>query len=247
MSAPESLSGGNSGLLIVADHASNAIPPGVDLGIPSAWLDLHIAVDIGAGPLARALAARFDAPAITATVSRLVIDCNREPEAAGLIPATSDGLAIPGNAAIGAAERQRRIDAFHTPYHAAIERALDAAPASLIVAVHSFTPSLSSRPEEARPWEIGILHNADSRAARIAIAMLRDLGLRVGDNEPYSGRDLNYTMDRHAEARGIPYLGLEIRQDLLLTPADVARWCDRLAPVIEATLTSLFPSPSGEG
>ena len=110
---------------------------------------------------------------------------------------------------------------------------------ALVVAVHSFTPALSARPEEQRPWQIGILHNTDSRAARVAIAALRDTGLIVGDNEPYSGRVLNYTMDRHAEARGLPYLGLEIRQDLLMTPADVARWRDVLVPVIGTVLEEL--------
>ncbi len=231
-------------LLVVADHASNVVPAGVDLGIDAALLGIHIAVDIGAGDLARALAQAFDAPAIIATVSRLVIDLNREPEAAGLIPEASDGHAIPGNADLPPAERARRVAAFHAPYHAGIAEALDAAPVALIVAVHSFTPSLASRPDEARPWQIGILHNRDSRAARIAIAELRAQGLIVGDNQPYSGRDLNYTMNRHAEARGLPYLGLEIRQDLLLTPDDVARWRDTLVPVIRNVLVQL---PDGLG
>ena len=237
MTRPEVVAGrAGSRLLVVADHASNAVPPGIDLGIAPALLDTHIAVDIGAGDLARAIAAHFGSPAVIATVSRLVIDLNRDPAAAGLIPAASDGHAIPGNARVDAAERARRIAAFHDPYHAAVAAA--SAGAALIVAVHSFTPGLASRPDERRPWQIGILHNTDSRAARIAIGLLSAQGLAVGDNQPYSGRDLNYTMDRHAEARGIPYLGLEIRQDLLLTPSHVARWRDRLVPVVRAVLES---------
>jgi predicted N-formylglutamate amidohydrolase len=240
MSGPERIAGSvGARLMVVADHASNAVPDGIDLGVAPDVMNTHIAVDIGAGALARAIAVTFEAPAIIATVSRLVIDLNRDPDAAGLIPESSDGQAIPGNAGISAAERKRRLAEWHGPYHAALSAELDARPVSLIVAMHSFTPSLASRPDEKRPWEIGILHNNDSRAALLAIAALRARGLKVGDNEPYSGRLLNYTMDRHAEARGLPYLGLEIRQDLLLTPADVARWRDVLTPVIGEVLETL--------
>jgi predicted N-formylglutamate amidohydrolase len=54
----------------------------------------------------------------------------------------------------------------------------------------------------------------------------------VGDNQPYSGRDLNYTMNRHAEAQGIPYLGIEVRNDGLRNREGVARWTHILADCI---------------
>jgi predicted N-formylglutamate amidohydrolase len=228
MTAPRRLPGG-SDILIIADHASNAVPPGVDLGIDTALFDNHIAVDIGTAALAEALALALDSAAIIATVSRLVIDCNREPSAADVIPGASDGHVIPGNLALSAAERQLRIDAIHAPYHAAIAAQIAAQRPALILSIHSFTPQLATRPDAARPWPIGILHNRDASAAALAIDRLAGQGFLVGDNLPYSGRDLNYTMNRHAEAAGIAYIGLEVRNDGLGDAAGVAQWCGVLA------------------
>jgi predicted N-formylglutamate amidohydrolase len=109
----------------------------------------------------------------------------------------------------------------------------------LLISLHSFTPQLATRLEEARPWEIGVLYNNDDRAARVAIPALVAAGARVGDNLPYSGKILNATMNRHGECNGIPYLGLEVRQDLIGEPRGVARWGDVLVGVIMACLAPL--------
>jgi len=216
-------------LLFVADHASAMVPHDIDLGIPAAWLGEHIAVDLGTAALTATLAADFGAQAIVAEVSRLVIDMNRPPHSAALIPPASDSRAIPGNAALSASGRQLRLERFHAPYHAAIAAAVAADRPALIVSVHSFTPQLASG-GAPRPWPIGILYNRDDRAARLALDWLRRDGLEPGDNQPYSGRDLNYTMNRHAEAAGIPYLGIEVRQDLL--ERDAGDWAKRLTRLI---------------
>jgi len=233
-------------LLFVADHASAHVPPDIDLGIPDAWLADHIAVDIGTAALTAALQAQFAAPAVVAAVSRLVIDLNREPERVDLIPVLSDGRRIDGNVGLTPAERQRRIDTYFTPYHAAVSAAIARHRPLLIVSVHSFTPALASR-DEARPWPwpIGILYNHDDRAARTALAWLSERQVNVGDNLPYSGRDLNYTMNRHAEANGIAYLGIEIRQDLLADVDGIAKWTARLAALIEHVRLTLM-APVGQ-
>lgn len=223
---------GTADLLLVADHASAAVPPGLELGVPARLLDDHVAVDIGTDALTRRLARALSAPAIIATVSRLVVDLNRDPDDPGAVPASSDGHIIPGNWNLPAAERDLRVSAIHVPYHAAIERQIAEQRPALIVSVHSFTPRLASRPEEERPWPVGILYNRDDRAARPGIVALAARGLHVGDNQPYSGRDLNYTMDRHAEAAGIPYLGIEVRNDGLGSREGIARWTHILADCI---------------
>ena len=238
MTAPQ-LVPGAAPLLLIADHASNAVPPGVDLGIDAALFDNHIAIDIGTAALTRVLAAALDAPAIIAGVSRLVIDCNRDPAVADVIPVASDGHVIPGNLLLSPAERALRIDAIHVPYHATIAAAMARIAPRLIVSVHSFTPQLATRPDEARPWPIGILYNEDARAARLALAWLAGQGTNAGDNQPYSGRILNYTMDRHAEAAGIPYLGLELRQDEIGDVDGLTRWATRLAALIQHIIATL--------
>lgn len=237
MTAPRRIAGAAS-LLIIADHAANAVPPGVDLGIDPALLDDHIAIDIGTAALGAALAGRLEARAILATVSRLVIDCNRDPGVADVIPVASDGHVITGNLLLSPAERALRIDAIHAPYHAAIAAEIALSRPALIVSVHSFTPRLATRSDEVRPWPLGILYNEDARAAHAGLAWLAGHDIAVGDNQPYSGRVLNYTMDRHAEAAGIAYLGLEVRNDGLRDAAGVARWAALLGDCIRHVAAS---------
>lgn len=217
------------GILVVSDHASNHVPADIDLKLPHAeLLNQHVAIDIGVGPIGALMAERPGIAAFQCCVSRLVCDVNREPHAPAVIPIASDGHAIPGNM-IDHAGHLARLERFFHPYHAALSALLDEAPPALILSLHSFTPRLESHPEQERPWRVGVLYNQDERAARIAIPMLAAMGLTVGDNQPYSGKLLNYTMDRHAEAEGRPYLGIELRQDLVATPEQHAIWAERLS------------------
>ncbi|MFM7028110.1 MAG: N-formylglutamate amidohydrolase [Chakrabartia sp.] len=220
-----------SPFLLIADHASNRVPPDIDLGIAPALLREHIAIDIGVADLGRALCAALGCPGILGNISRLVVDLNREEDAAHIIPSESDGHTIPGNA-LSPAAHQARIERYWRPYHGRIAAQISAQRPRLLISLHSFTPQLETRPEEARPWEVGILYNEDDRAARQAIPALAAAGVIVGDQQPYSGKLLNATMNRHGEANGIAYLGLEMRQNLIGDPAGVAQWCDILAPVI---------------
>lgn len=216
------------GIVLVSDHASNAVPEGIDLGVPTEVMDRHVAVDIGVEGVAERLARRHSIPAHLATLSRLVIDLHREEDHPGLIPETSDGILIPGN--IGA-DRQGRIDRFYHPYHDAMSRWLEAAQPGLILSLHSFTPKLETKPEEERPWEVALLYNQRDEAALHAIRLFRELGFTVGDNQPYSGRDLNATMNRHAEAVHRHYLAIEIRNDQIADEAGQARWAALIADV----------------
>ncbi|MFZ9396292.1 MAG: N-formylglutamate amidohydrolase [Erythrobacter sp.] len=218
------------GILIVSDHASNRVPPDIDLGIDRALLDQHIALDIGVAEVGAIMVREADFAAFQGNVSRLVCDFNREPHQPATIPVASDGHAITGNA-IDHEGHEARLARFFHPYHSALEAVLSAAEPALILSLHSFTPQLASHPAEQRPWHCGVLYNLDDRAARIAIPMLAAEGLFVGDQQPYSGRLLNATMNRHAEAHGRPYLGVELRQDLIAGPEGQARWAALLADV----------------
>ena len=226
------------GIVCVADHASNHVPEDITLGIPTHLLNNHIAVDIGTAAIAEVLARDHAIAAHIAAISRLVCDFNREEDAPGLVPDASDGHPIPGN--VGA-NREERLNRFHRPYHAALASWLAANEPALILSLHSFTPRLATS-DAARPWQIGVLYNSDDRAARIAIPMLEAEGLIVGDNLPYSGRDLNYTMNRHAEEQRRPYLGIEIRQDLAGTQAEQNQWAELLAIMAQRVAAALNTS-----
>jgi predicted N-formylglutamate amidohydrolase len=218
------------GILIVSDHASNRVPDDFELGIDPALLNEHIAVDIGVAEVGALLAQQGGFAAFQGNVSRLVCDFNRDEHLPATIPIASDGHAIPGNA-IDHEGHEARLARFFRPYHHALEELLDTAPPALILSLHSFTPRLVSHPDEHRPWQVGVLYNQDDRAARIAIPLLNAEGLIVGDQEPYSGKLLNATMNRHAEAHGRPYLGIEIRQDQITDTAGHGEWAKRLVKI----------------
>lgn len=227
-----------SAMLLIADHASNHVPAELDLGLSTAQLATHIAIDIGVAPLAAALCARLGCPAILGNVSRLVVDLNRDADAPQVIPTASDGHAIAANA-ITRDAREARLARYWHPYHARIAAQIAAQAPRLLISLHSFTPQLESEPDQLRPWQIGILYNQDDRAARVAIPALMAAGVITGDQQPYSGKLLNATMNRHGEANAIAYLGLEVRQDLIGDDAGVARWAAVLAPVILACVANL--------
>ncbi|WP_298304862.1 N-formylglutamate amidohydrolase [uncultured Erythrobacter sp.] len=215
------------GIVCVSDHASNQVPEGIDLRIDPALVNEHIGVDIGVEGIAEEMAANHGVPAHLATVSRLVVDLHREEEHPGVVPQTSDGHVIHGN--VGA-DVEERLSSIYRPYHEAMSKWLDERAPSLIISLHSFTPKLATS-DEPRPWEVALLYNEDDRAARHAIQLFVEEGLNVGDNEPYSGKQLNATMNRHAEPFGRPYCAIEIRQDLISTTEDQNHWAALLAKV----------------
>lgn len=223
------------GLLILCDHAANALPPEYDsLGLPATEFARHIAWDPGAEALTRRIAAIAGAPAVMSTFSRLLIDPNRGEDDPTLIMRLSDGAIIPGNARVDSGERERRIRQFHAPYHDAVAGAVAEAIATgnppMVLSVHSFTPVWRGVP---RRWHAGVLWDRDPRFAVPLIEALRaDPALVVGDNEPYAGALKNDTMYRHATAAGLAHALIEVRQDLIADESGVASWADRLAAIV---------------
>jgi len=224
-------------VLVICDHASRAIPRALGrLGLDDAALMPHIGWDIGAAQLTRRLAELLDAPAVLCGYSRLVIDCNRGLGDATSIPAESDGVAVPGNVGLTPAARVARVAACFRPYHDAIAAQLaefaarGAAP--IVFSIHSFTPIMNGA---ERPWHVGVLWNHDPRVPVPLIAELAAADPRrvVGDNEPYSAREpAGYTIRTHAEPAGLPHAAIEIRQDLIDTPAGAAYWAEALAAAL---------------
>ncbi|MCX2565255.1 N-formylglutamate amidohydrolase [Acetobacter suratthaniensis] len=228
---------GGGPFLLVSDHAGQAIPDTLgDLGVSATERARHIGWDIGIDGVGRGLAEALPAVLIEQVFSRLVIDCNRAPGHPTSIVRESDGTAVPGNQSLCETQSGWREQTILHPYHARIRAELDARAAraqpTCLIALHSFTPVMRGY---ARPWHAGILHNRDSRLARIMLDLLRDEGLCVGDNEPYALTDTSdYTVPEHAERRGLPYIEIEIRQDLIASTIGQAEWAARLARLLPA-------------
>ena len=225
-----------SKFVLICDHAESSLPEEYGtLGVPGALLDEHIAYDIGAANMTRRMAETLGATAVLSRFSRLLIDPNRSPDHQGLIPMESDGVDIPGNKSVDAEERGLRRARYYDPYHRAIDRAIAAQLAQgfvpAIVGIHSFTPVMQG---EVRPWEAGILWNNDPRLARPLIDILgRNPSLTIGDNLPYSGKLLAYSLDHHGGDHGLPNVVIEIRQDLVDSAEKAYLWADILANVLQ--------------
>lgn len=231
---------GEGDSLIIVDHASNHVPDDIDLGVDPAFLNEHIAWDIGVAEIAKKLSVHHNYPAILGGVSRLVTDYNRYPEEDDVIPPLSDNIEISGNIC-NSAGRAARMQRFFDPYHAKLGEMLESRRPSFALFLHSFTPALMSKPDEQRPWDVGILYNEDTRAAHLALDFLSGLSLNVGDQLPYTGLIYNATMVRQAEARNIPYFCYEIRQDLISDDAGAAKWADITHRLITHVTDNLNP------
>jgi len=230
--------GASSPILLIGDHAGREIPSSLNrLDLPAAALDLHIASDIGVAALGARLADALHATFIAQRYSRLVIDCNRDPTRADAIAAVSDGVGVPGNAGLDDTARSARIGEVFAPYHdriaAEIAARRSAGQATILLALHSFTPVMAGA---ARPWRYGVLHKGDSPFSGAVLAALRArLGAAlVGDNRPYRMDEIDYTVPRHAVAAGFDYLELEVRQDLIGDIAGQAEVAALLAPLLGA-------------
>lgn len=230
--------GAASPFLLIGDHAGVAVPAALgDLGLPPEEMRRHIASDIGVAGLGAILSRTLDATFIRQTYSRLVIDCNRGPGWADSIPMVSDGTDIAGNVDLSAEQAQARRALIFQPYHDAIVAALDARAAAglstVLISLHSFTPVMRGL---ARPWTYGVLHEGNSPFSTAMLFLLRErLGeALVGDNEPYAlSAQTDFSVPFHAGSRGLDYLEIEVRQDLVAEADGQAQ--------VAALLTELLP------
>jgi predicted N-formylglutamate amidohydrolase len=232
-----------SEFLITVDHAGARIPQRLgNLGLPAAELRRHIAWDIGALDVARRVGATLHATVVAQNYSRLVIDCNRDPGSPASIPTVSEHTAIPGNVGITTAQREMRRREIFDPYHAHIRALLDERERlgrrTILLAQHSMTDVYKGVP---RPMQASVMYNRDRRLATHMLEFLRRVpGLTIGENEPYAvNDDTDYSIRWHAEARGLLHVELEIRQDLIATPAGQDEWAARVADALVASRQAL--------
>jgi predicted N-formylglutamate amidohydrolase len=228
---------GKSNFVIVVDHAGARIPRSLgNLGLPPAELKRHIAWDIGSLSVARHMSEALDAHLVAQNYSRLVIDCNRDPKVASSIPLISESSEIPGNRNMSEAQAlARRVEIFD-PYNEPIPRLRAARAAAgrrtILVAQHSMTDIYKG---VRREMHAAVLYNRDRRFAGLVLdALRRDSSLMVGDNQPYFVSDAtDFTIPRHGEARGLPHVEIEIRQDLITDAAGQLLWARRISSALE--------------
>ncbi|MEM1363566.1 MAG: N-formylglutamate amidohydrolase [Pseudomonadota bacterium] len=240
----------NGRWVVSCDHASNHVPPevsGGSLGLSDDEMNRHIAYDLGAAGVTRALAHHLNGPAILSRFSRLVIDPNRGEDDPTLIMQLYDGTIVPHNRSLSPEARASRIKNYYQPYHRAVADLLAAREDPILVAIHSFTPKFIGR--RMRPWQVGVLFNHDTRLAAPFITLMRNdrvfadwveaetgAPLCMGENEPYAGHLPGDAIDRHALKKGRMNILIELRHDVIETPKQQAAWGERLAGLLGRAL-----------
>jgi len=242
---------GAGDVILVCEHASKFIPDHLDgLGLSQHLWESHIAWDPGALPVATVMSAALDAPLVSHRVSRLVFDCNRDPASGDAILEKSEVHTIPGNRGLSATERRTRAERYYDPFRNAISSTIDGRMIDggrpVLVTVHSFVPVYDG---VRRDFELGILHDADSR---LADALLDRLGadgdLDVRRNEPYGPADgVTHTLVEHAIGRGLLNVMVEIRSDLIAVPVDQRTMAERLAAALNDVFETLGKDPIKAG
>jgi predicted N-formylglutamate amidohydrolase len=242
---------GRSAFVIVVDHASDRIPRRLgNLDLEAPELERHIAWDIGALALAQRVAVALDAKLVAQNYSRLVVDCNRHPRHPEFIPLVAESTRIPGNQDLTEAQIASRRSEVFDPYHRRLCDLLDerwsAGRPTILVLQHSMTDIFKGVP---RAMHASVLYNKpldhdDSHFASFVLKELRlEPGLIVGNNEPYSvTEDAAYTVFQHAESRRLPYVVIEVRQDLIFTEAGQNDWAQRLIKALRSAEQAFSPT-----
>ncbi|HUH05965.1 MAG TPA: N-formylglutamate amidohydrolase [Kofleriaceae bacterium] len=234
-------------VVVSCEHASNAVPADLDLGVEPAVLASHVAWDPGAEPLARALAAAHGTTPFLGEWTRLAADLNRPETSPAAIPTVAFGVAVPGN--IGA-DRGLRLERYHRPYWARVEAAVEAAlelGGCIHVSVHSFDGDYlpdSPNGQVPRDFDLGLLYDPTlAEETRLAVRLERPLaaaGLRVRHNQPYAGVDEGLVQTLRQRHASRPYIGIELE----LNQATVAAR-GRADPKLIKGLLAVLKPPSG--
>jgi predicted N-formylglutamate amidohydrolase len=196
---------------VTCEHGGNQVPPAHRALFRgrAAELDSHRGWDPGTLALARELAHRLDAPLVSGTVTRLLVDLNRSPHNPRVFSSISRTLPR--------AERLALLERYHAPHweaaRAAVAGGLSKKGRVLHLGVHSFTPVLGGA---VRRPDIALLYDPsrtpERALARAWIRALRDAEpTRVfGRNDPYRGSADGLTTALRREQPAARYLGIEI-------------------------------------
>ena len=224
-------------ILIIADHASNYLPKENNkLGLTNAFLNQHIAFDIGIKELSLDLSNRLKCKVIQGKYSRLLIDLNRDLDDPTVIPEIVDRKIIPGNIGLSKSELRLRVKNIYNKYHNEINRTIKNKKIKVILSLHSFNPIFKNK---RRLLEFGILSNEDKNLSSIIIDQLKLQKLNVGDNKPYRGNLIGDSMYRHGLKNKLPHALIEVRNDLLSNPTKIKRVSRLLHKTIVKSLKKL--------
>lgn len=227
-------------LFLSCEHGGNRVPRALRhlFAGHASTLDSHRGYDRGALNVARHLSKALDAPLVSATTSRLVVDLNRSCGRRDLYSEFTRQLT--------AAERAALLDRYYLPYRRAVAEQIEALHMRksfvIHISVHSFTPVLDGKRRQA---DIGLLYDParHSEVAFVArwLAALRQAmpDARLRRNYPYKGASDGLTTALRREWDDSSYAGIELEINQTLFDDAVKRGGLKKALVttLRATIT----------
>jgi predicted N-formylglutamate amidohydrolase len=238
-----------TGIVLSCEHASWTLPPGEDLGVSEDTLRSQASWDPGAFEIAARLGEALGLPVHAGAFSRMWVDLNRPLDHPDVVPTTSYGARVPGNATLSAAERAERLDTFHRPYWEAVRRDVRARVIDrgrcLHLSSHSFDPALDP---DKRGFDVGVLYDPTLRfeaalAERLLFGLAR-AGLSVRANQPYRGTGPGITTSFRDDHAAEQYAGIQLETSFAVTlrPAGCSRVAAALIPLVEELRDQPWPA-----
>ena len=230
--------GGRPFFVVTCEHGGNRIPARYQplFRRQGALLESHRGYDPGALIMAKQLARSLNAPLVTSTVSRLLIDLNRSLSHRALYSDVARTLSPQERAAI--------VARYYQPYRAQVEAhgagAIQARRRVIQLSAHSFTPVLDGRERNA---DVGLLYDPARPAERALCErwskVLQDLidPLRVRRNYPYRGENDGLTSHLRRQFGAQAYVGVEIEVNQRHVFTGGTHW-RRLREAIVASLSN---------
>ena len=226
-------------LVLSCEHAVNTVPECFRYLFHQheEVLQTHRAIDLGALKIANHIHQTIPCDFTHATISRLLIDCNRSlthrqcfSEFSNLLPAM---------------EKQNLINQYYHPYRQQVEsfiqHHLDNGAQVLHISIHSFTPVFNGNVRNAC---IGLLYDytrhGEQEVARIWKGLLnaQDPSYRVRMNYPYHGKTDGFTTALRKKHSEQDYLGLEIESNNALLTTDESLY--NVAMALSSSLKELL-------
>lgn len=226
-------------LFLSCEHAVNTVPSAYSdvFKEQHSILDTHRGIDHGAIEIANHLHQTFSCGFTQATVSRLLIDCNRS---LGHTHCFSEFTRR-----LPAAEKQHLINTYYLPYRQQAENAIQAQIQNgyqvLHLSIHSFTPELNGIKRNAG---IGLLYDharhGEKEVARIwrGLLLQQTPTYRVRMNYPYHGNTDAFTTALRKRYTELDYLGFEVESNQALLQDKDSR--DKMCNVLSSSLRELL-------
>ncbi|MEZ5944097.1 MAG: N-formylglutamate amidohydrolase [Planctomycetaceae bacterium] len=231
-------------LVFSCEHGGNEVPKayrhlfvGADAVLAS-----HRGWDPGTLPLAKFLAQKFNAPLVSSTVTRLLVELNRSRHHRSLFSDWSKPLPP--------AEKEQVLGKYYYPYRTQltelIAQRIAAKQRVLHISVHSFTPELNG---QKRNFEIGLLYDPTRKPEQeFCLKWQQQLeslapDWRIRRNAPYRGAADGLTTALRKQFHETDYLGIELEVNQLI--ADGSTEIQKmLRRVITTSLQELTGKPT---